>query len=76
MFGIGKKHETEIILYSYEVEETSENTISDESDESITGDRHCAWCGNPPDENGSHGICTFHEEQMLEQSRARRRNRS
>lgn len=21
---------------------------------------HCAWCGDEPDEHGSHGICPMH----------------
>ncbi|MGH2505877.1 MAG: hypothetical protein ACRDHZ_00420 [Ktedonobacteraceae bacterium] len=50
-----------------------DNTFSD------TG-AHCSWCGDEPDEYGSHSICTFHAEQMLQQSaeraEARRRSRS
>ncbi len=64
----GKKHETSLTLYSYEVvEETSENTILDENDPdtSTTAGAHCAWCGDPPDQHGSHGICAMHQAQML-----------
>lgn len=34
--------------------------------------RHCAWCGDPPDAYGSHGICIGHAQQLIEQARARR----
>jgi hypothetical protein len=74
----GKKHETSVTLYSYEVvEDTSESAPPDEHDPdaSTTSGAHCAWCGDPPDKHGSHGICAMHQEQMLEQSAARRRSR-
>jgi hypothetical protein len=32
---------------------------------------NCAWCGDPPDEYGSHGICETHAAAMIAQSRAR-----
>jgi hypothetical protein len=33
---------------------------------------NCAWCGDPPDENGSHGICDEHAAQLVAQSAARK----
>ena len=70
----GKKHETELAI-SYEVVEDStvENPAPDEQDPdaSTTSGAHCAWCGDPPDRNGSHGICAFHKAQMLATSAAR-----
>ncbi len=73
-----KRHETEIVLYSYEVaEDTPISSLSTEydPDASTTSGNHCAWCGDPPDRYGSHGICAFHQAQMLEQAAARRRKR-
>lgn len=32
---------------------------------------NCAWCGDEPDENGSHGICDTHLAELLAQSAAR-----
>ncbi|HEU5377549.1 MAG TPA: hypothetical protein VFV38_19170 [Ktedonobacteraceae bacterium] len=75
----GKKHETSVTLYSYEVVE--DDTISspaaenNDPDASTTSGAHCAWCGDPPDRYGSHGICAYHQAQMLEQAAARRRSR-
>ena len=37
---------------------------------------HCAWCGNPPDAYGSHGICADHAKQLMEQARVRRDRRT
>lgn len=28
---------------------------------------HCAWCGDPGDENGSHTICAAHTTALLAQ---------
>jgi hypothetical protein len=74
----GKKHDTELVI-SYEVvEDTSESTTPPDEhdpDASTTSGNHCAWCGNPPDRHGSHGICAFHQAQMLEQAAERRRSR-
>jgi len=36
---------------------------------------NCAWCGDPPNESGSHGICPFHAGQLLAQSAARHARR-
>lgn len=71
------KHKSEIVLYSYEAdEEAGGNTIPDEDNTaSTTSGAHCAWCGDPSDEFGSHGICAFHQTQMLEQAAERRRSR-
>lgn len=33
---------------------------------------NCAWCGDLPDENGSHGICQKHANELEEQARARK----
>lgn len=33
---------------------------------------NCAWCGDPGDENGSHGICPTHLADMMAQLDARR----
>jgi hypothetical protein len=73
----GKPHETSVTLYSYEVveEETSENTTVGASDTGTTSGRHCAWCGDPGDEYGSHTICPKHEAQMLAAAAERRRSR-
>jgi hypothetical protein len=37
--------------------------LSDEG--TTTTSNHCAWCGNPPNEYGSHGICDVHAEALL-----------
>lgn len=74
----GKKHETSVTLYSYEVVEddsASPSTDENDPDASTTSGNHCAWCGDPPDKYGSHGICAMHQAQMLEQAAARRRSR-
>jgi hypothetical protein len=71
---IGKKHETEAVLYSYEVvEDPTINPIPAENDPdaTTTSGNHCAWCGDPPDRNGSHGICASHRAQMEAVSAAR-----
>lgn len=34
--------------------------------------RNCAWCFDPPDEYGSHGICEEHARQLLAKRRARK----
>lgn len=39
-------------------------------------ERHCAWCGDPPDEHGSHGICPEHAAQIAAQAQARRERRN
>lgn len=74
----GKKHETEGVLYSYEVVEddtTAAPIDENDPDASTTSGNHCAWCGDPPDLHGSHGICAFHQAQMVERSAGRRRKR-
>jgi len=38
--------------------------------------KNCAWCGDGPDEFGSHGICETHKKAMLLQSAARRAARA
>ncbi len=78
MSFFGKREETTVTVYSYEVVE--DDTVSapatdTDPDASTTSGNHCAWCGDPPDRFGSHGICAFHQAQMLEQSAARRRSR-
>lgn len=74
MSFFSKPEETTISIYSYEVvdDETTDDTNSDTI---TTSGAHCAWCGDPPDEYGSHGICAFHAEQMLAQMATRRRSR-
>ena len=77
LFG-SKPHETSATLYSYEVvEDTTINPIPAENDPdaSTTSGNHCAWCGDPPDKNGSHGMCVRHQQEMLAVSAARRRSR-
>jgi hypothetical protein len=74
----GRKHETEAVVYSYVVVE--DDTVSapatdNDPDASTTSGNHCTWCGDPPDRNGSHGICAFHQDQMLAQAAERRRSR-
>jgi len=74
----GGKHETSVIAYSYEVVEDSIESITpdeNDPDASTTSGKHCAWCGDPPDRHGSHGICLTHQAQMLEQASMRRRSR-
>jgi hypothetical protein len=69
---------TGVVVYHYELEDdTSDFTIAIEHgpDESTTSGAHCAWCGDPPDRHGSHGICTFHAAQLVKQAAARRRSR-
>lgn len=71
---LGKPHETSTTLYSYVVEEeTSENATSSAS--TTPTSYHCAWCGEDPDENGSHGICPTHDAAMRAVSAERRRKR-
>jgi len=75
LFG-GK--ETATIAYTYEVvEESIEIPTSDENDPdaSTTSGNHCAWCGDPPDKNGSHGICARHAAEQAERVAAGRRSR-
>jgi hypothetical protein len=45
--------------------------LSDPSEEAAPAS-NCAWCGDPPNEYGSHGICPYHAAWVLEQSRRRR----
>lgn len=66
----GKKRE-EVVLVPDVVEE-SEAVLPEEE----VPQNNCAWCGDPPDEYGSHGICAFHAEQLLQQSQSRRRGRN
>lgn len=44
------------------VVEEEPSTQSEEA--TTTTGKHCAWCGDPGDEFGSHGICTGHAEQL------------
>jgi hypothetical protein len=37
---------------------------------------HCAWCGDPPDAFGSHGICADHAAELIEAARVRRTSRA
>lgn len=78
MSFFSKPEEKTISIYSYEVvdDETISTTADDtDPDASTTSGAHCAWCGDPPDDYGSHGICAFHAEQMLAQMATRRRSR-
>lgn len=68
---LGKKHETELVAYSYEIEDPSASTTPDDPNASTTSGAHCAWCGDPPDRHGSHDICALHKAQMLATSAAR-----
>lgn len=36
---------------------------------------NCAWCGDPGDEYGSHGICAFHAQQVRAQHQQRKQER-
>jgi hypothetical protein len=56
---------TDPVLFS-----TEEGEEGDVEDEVVSS--NCAWCGDPPDQYGSHGICTYHAEQMVEQAHSRR----
>lgn len=72
------KHETAVTVYTYEVvEDDSASPSTDENDPaaSTTSGNHCAWCGDPPDKYGSHGICAMHQAQVLTQLAERRRSR-
>jgi hypothetical protein len=68
--GKPEKNEAAARLYTYEVIATPD-TSSEES-ETPAPQGNCAWCGDPPDVYGSHGICAFHAAQMSEQSHRRR----
>lgn len=73
-----KREETTITLYSYEVVEdstVSPTTAESDPDASTTSGPHCAWCGDPPDKNGSHGICLRHAAEIAAKSAERRRSR-
>ena len=71
-----KKHEPEsITLYHYEISEAENgDELTDGETIETTDDtgRHCAWCGDPPDRFGSHGICSVHSAEIAEQAAARR----
>ena len=43
-----------------------ESTTTEETPAADTG-YHCAWCGDPPDANGSHGICPAHAADLHRQ---------
>lgn len=76
MFGFGKKRETLETVVLETVDESEAETLDEGLGEYGS---HCAWCGDEPDEYGSHSICSFHTEQILKQSaeraEARRRSR-
>jgi hypothetical protein len=58
MLGFGRKREEEVAVIVSEETETTE-----EGGPGSNG--HCAWCGDPGDEFGSHGMCDMHREQKL-----------
>ena len=63
-----------VSVYVFEVETDVQTTTAEvESLEARGG--HCAWCGEDPDEFGSHGICTSHAQQLIEQAATRRSRR-
>jgi hypothetical protein len=66
-----KKRTEEIVVAEFDREELEEV----KSEEEAVSQRNCAWCGDPPDQYGSHGICAFHADQMLQQVQSRRRGR-
>lgn len=37
---------------------------------------HCAWCGDEPDELGSHGICPTHAEEQWQKWQELKANRA
>ena len=65
-----KKREETVV-----VSEVVEGMFGEDEMEDVS-QRHCAWCGDPPDEYGSHGICAFHAEQMAQQVQVRRSRRN
>jgi hypothetical protein len=72
MLGLFRKKSEESAVA---VEETSED-FETADDEATEKPRNCAWCGDDPDEYGSHGICDFHASQLIEQAAQRRARRA
>ncbi len=51
-------------------------TVMEEDEEEEQTTTSCAWCNaaaGQPQGNGSHGICLFHAQQMLQAAKTRRR---
>ena len=69
MFFCRKRANVAVIDDETESYEDSSYTLEEETSS------NCAWCGDPPNEYGSHGICSYHAEQMIEQARTRKRGR-
>lgn len=52
-----------------------DSTIEETTILIVASGYHCAWCGEEPDENGSHGICPMHSDQQYAVVREHRRRR-
>lgn len=48
---------------------------SEEEAPASTGS-HCSWCGDEPDEYGSHSICAMHTALLFAQSTERKEKRT
>jgi hypothetical protein len=72
---MSKRREQEAVCI-YKINEGIEEALVESKATSTVRGNHCAWCGDPPDIFGSHGICVSHAEQLIEQAAARRRARS
>jgi hypothetical protein len=63
----GRKREEAVVV---------SKVVKFEEEQEAQSQGHCAWCGDSPDEYGSHQICVFHAEQLLEQVRLRKLQRN
>lgn len=72
MFGRKHKPDESITLYHFEAESSDELTDGQTTKTTANTGRHCAWCGDPPDVHGSHGICGPHSAQVAAEAAARR----
>jgi hypothetical protein len=68
MFFCRKKEAVAVLTYDAQADEDA----LDSSEEEATSS-NCAWCGDPPNEYGSHGICSYHAAKIIEQARSRKR---
>lgn len=75
MSFFGKREETTVTLYHFEVVEDDLTSSLTDPDANAVSGNHCAWCGDSPDAWGSHSICAYHQAQMLEQAAARRQRK-
>ena len=67
-----RRKQEAVTICLYKVKDRTDETMVESE---TTSGNHCAWCGDPPDRFGSHGICVFHAQQLVDQAAARRRAR-